>query len=85
MSWDSSIGSPVSSSGARATKSVDQKVALEETFRAVVGAEFGRPDLPIVANLDFGHTDPQWILPIGIRAELDIEARSLRLIEPWLR
>jgi muramoyltetrapeptide carboxypeptidase LdcA involved in peptidoglycan recycling len=39
---------------------------------------------PIVANLDFGHTDPQWVLPLGIRAELDIDARALRLIEPWL-
>ena len=29
--------------------------------RDVVAREFGRPDLPIVANLDFGHTDPQWV------------------------
>ena len=65
-------------------QSVDQKRALEATFRAIVGGEFGRPDLPIVANLDFGHTDPQWILPIGVRAELDVDARSLRLVEPWL-
>ena len=62
----------------------EQKAILEATFRAVVGGEFGRPDLPIVANLDFGHTDPQWVLPIGVRAELDLEARTLRLVEPWL-
>lgn len=66
-------------------QSVDQKAALEATFRGVVGGEFGRPDLPIVANLDFGHTEPQWVLPIGVRAELDVDARSLRLVEPWLR
>ena len=42
------------------------------------------PDLPIVANLDFGHTDPQWVLPIGARAELDVDAGRLRLVEPWL-
>jgi muramoyltetrapeptide carboxypeptidase LdcA involved in peptidoglycan recycling len=64
--------------------SLEQKAALEATFQAVVGGEFGRPDLPIVANLDFGHTDPQWVLPIGVRAELDVDARTLRLIEPWL-
>lgn len=64
--------------------SPEQKAALEATFRAVVGDEFGRPDLPIVANLDFGHTDPQWVLPLGVRAELDVDARSLRLIEAWL-
>jgi muramoyltetrapeptide carboxypeptidase LdcA involved in peptidoglycan recycling len=65
-------------------QSPGQKAALESTFRAVVGGEFGRPELPIVANLDFGHTDPQWVLPIGVRAELDVDARALRLIEPWL-
>jgi muramoyltetrapeptide carboxypeptidase LdcA involved in peptidoglycan recycling len=50
----------------------------------VVGDEFGRPELPIVANLDFGHTDPQWVLPLGVHAELDVDARSLRLVEAWL-
>jgi muramoyltetrapeptide carboxypeptidase LdcA involved in peptidoglycan recycling len=65
-------------------QSSEQKASLEATFRSVVGGEFGRPDLPIVANLDFGHTDPQWILPLGVRAELDIDARTLRLVEPWL-
>lgn len=65
-------------------QSPDQKLALESTFRSVVGREFGRPDLPIVANLDFGHTDPQWVLPIGVRAELDVDRRTLRLVEPWL-
>jgi muramoyltetrapeptide carboxypeptidase LdcA involved in peptidoglycan recycling len=62
----------------------EEKAALESTFRAVVGGEFGRPDLPIVANLDVGHTDPQWVLPLGVQAELDVGAQSLRLVEPWL-
>jgi muramoyltetrapeptide carboxypeptidase LdcA involved in peptidoglycan recycling len=61
-----------------------EKAELESAFRTVVGEEFGRPDLPIVANLDFGHTDPQWVLPIGVRAELDVAGPTLRLIEPWL-
>ena len=66
-------------------QSIDGKRAFEAAVRGVVADEFGRPDLPIVANLDFGHTDPQWVLPIGIRAELDVDARRLRLVEPWLR
>ena len=61
-----------------------EEAALEAAIRAVVGGEFGRADLPIVANLDFGHTDPQWVLPLGVRAEMDVDARSLRLVEPWL-
>jgi len=39
--------------------------------------------LPIVANLALGHTDAQWDLLIGIRAELDVDPKTLRLIEPW--
>ena len=52
-----------------------ERDAFEATIRGVVAGEFGRPDLPIVAGLPFGHTDPQWVLPLGVRAELDIEAR----------
>ena len=64
--------------------SAEEKSALEETIRMVIREEFGRPSLPIVANLPFGHTDPQWVLPQGVRAELDVDARTLRLVEPWL-
>lgn len=62
----------------------EEKVELGQVVVAVIAEEFGRPDLPIVADLDFGHTDPQWVLPIGVRAELDVDARTLRLVEPWL-
>ena len=64
--------------------SAAERDAFEGAVRAVVAGEFGRPDLPIAANLPFGHTDPQWVLPLGVRAELDLDARSLRLVEPWL-
>jgi muramoyltetrapeptide carboxypeptidase LdcA involved in peptidoglycan recycling len=64
--------------------SAEENAALEAAIRGVVAEEFGRPDLPIVANLPFGHTDPQWVLPLGVQAELDVHAQTLRLIEPWL-
>ena len=41
--------------------SAEEKEALYELLPRVVGYEFGRPDMPIIANLDFGHTDPQWV------------------------
>jgi muramoyltetrapeptide carboxypeptidase LdcA involved in peptidoglycan recycling len=59
-----------------------EKAELDETLVRVVAGEFGATALPIVSNLDFGHTDPQWILPLGVRAEVDADARSLRLLEP---
>lgn len=64
--------------------SVEERVALEGAIQAVVADEFGRPDLPIVAGLPFGHTDPQWVLAIGVHAELDVDGGTLRLVEPWL-
>ena len=33
--------------------------------------EAGREDLPVVANLDFGHTSPQLTLPLGAQVRLD--------------
>lgn len=64
--------------------SVEERLALEAAIQDVVAVEFGRPELPIAANLPFGHTDPQWVLPLGVKAELDVDARALRLVEPWL-
>ena len=62
----------------------EEKQVLESAIRDAVAGELGRPDLPILANLDIGHSDPQWVIPIGVRAEVDLEARTLTLLEPWL-
>ncbi len=64
--------------------SYQEKRDLETTVRSVIADELDRPDLPILANLAFGHTDPQWVLPIGATAELDLERRTLTLLEYWL-
>jgi muramoyltetrapeptide carboxypeptidase LdcA involved in peptidoglycan recycling len=47
---------------------------FEEYDRAilqVVHEEERLTDLPIVTNMDFGHTSPIFILPYGVRAEID--------------
>ncbi len=59
----------------------DQKRELDESLVSVVTEEFGRRDLLIVSNLDFGHTDPQLILPLGVEAEVDCVKRTFRLVE----
>jgi muramoyltetrapeptide carboxypeptidase LdcA involved in peptidoglycan recycling len=58
------------------------KARLDDLAVKVVAGEFGRTDLPIVSNLDFGHTDPQWVLPLGVLASVDPVRRSIRLLEP---
>ena len=62
----------------------EMKRQLDEMVLGVL-AEFGATDLTVVTNVDIGHTDPQWIVPIGGRVELDNEARSIRLIERVIR
>jgi muramoyltetrapeptide carboxypeptidase LdcA involved in peptidoglycan recycling len=69
------VGRPVS-------YSMEEKQELAGVIKSVVDVEFGRPDLPVVANLDFGHTYPQWILPLGIECEIDCDRKRIRLTEP---
>ena len=59
-----------------------EKAELDDMFVRVIAREFGASELPIVTNLDFGHTDPQWILPLGVCVEIDADARRIRLLEP---
>jgi muramoyltetrapeptide carboxypeptidase LdcA involved in peptidoglycan recycling len=60
----------------------EEKRRLDEAISSVVIDDFGAGRLPILTNADFGHTDPQWILPLGVMAELDPGARTFRLVEP---
>ena len=59
-----------------------QKRELEERILTVVRDEFHRPDLPVIANLPFGHTDPQWIRPLGLNVEVELDGARLRLLDP---
>jgi muramoyltetrapeptide carboxypeptidase LdcA involved in peptidoglycan recycling len=47
----------------------------------IVTKEFNCKTLPIITNMDFGHTDPQWILPLGIEAEIDCIQKTFKLRE----
>jgi muramoyltetrapeptide carboxypeptidase LdcA involved in peptidoglycan recycling len=58
-----------------------EKESLYEAVARVVSFEFDRPDLPILANLDFGHTDPQWILPLNVLAEIDPKKKRFSVLE----
>ncbi len=54
----------------------------KEVYRRVVGREAGRPDLPILYNVNVGHAEPIGVLPIGVRARLDADRKTLTLLEP---
>jgi len=48
----------------------------------VIGTECGRSDLPILYNLNYGHTSPICILPYDCLAEINCDAKTFRLLEP---
>lgn len=48
-----------------------------EQFIDCVNDFLGQMDIPILDNLDFGHTDPMFTIPIGGRAHIDTEAKIL--------
>lgn len=59
----------------------EEKTALDLGIQHIVAGEFGAAHLPIVTNLDFGHTDPQWIMPLGVPLQIDCERATLTLLE----
>ena len=45
-------------------------------------AEAGRGDMPVLAGLDFGHTQPMLTLPYGVQARIDCADATLTILEP---
>ena len=63
-----------------------EEYTLRDTLKlyAAIRAELagaGRADLPFVANLDFGHSSPMGLLPLGCQLLLDPIAESLEITE----
>ncbi|MCE7981134.1 MAG: LD-carboxypeptidase [Caldilinea sp. CFX5] len=56
-------------------------VAYEQALLQVIVEENGLTALPIIAGMDFGHTDPMFVLPLGVEAEVDCEQQRFTIIE----
>ena len=54
---------------------------LEEYTSTVIQKEFGKSKISIISNLDIGHTQPIWILPMGIKAKINSEEETIELTE----
>ncbi|GAB4442896.1 MAG: LD-carboxypeptidase [Anaerolineae bacterium] len=59
----------------------EQFAEYDDVISAVVAEEAGLPDLPIITRMDFGHTDPMFVLPYGVRAVIDADTRRFSIIE----
>lgn len=53
----------------------------DEVLQSVIREEEGLADLPIITHMDFGHTDPPFVLPYGVKAEINCEAQTFSILE----
>lgn len=50
-------------------------------YLKVIRDEVKRDDLPILYNMNFGHTAPMTLVPYGVEAEIDCDNNGLRILE----
>ncbi len=60
----------------------DKFESYKEVLRQVIGFEAGLPELPILYNVNVGHSYPIGLFPLGLRYELDCDRKRLTLLEP---
>lgn len=61
---------------------LEEKAELDEEIVRIVIGEFKCEHLNIVSNIEFGHTDPRHIMPLGIDLEMDPKNETIRFMEP---
>ncbi|MBI1281287.1 MAG: LD-carboxypeptidase [Anaerolineaceae bacterium] len=53
----------------------------DEAVLKIVVEEEGLVDLPIITNMDFGHTDPMLVLPYGLQTEVNCDTHQISIVE----
>jgi muramoyltetrapeptide carboxypeptidase LdcA involved in peptidoglycan recycling len=61
--------------------SPDRFKEYDDVLYQVVTEEQGLSELPIITHMDFGHTDPVFVLPYGVRAEINCDSQKFRILE----
>lgn len=52
----------------------------KDVYRKVL-KEYGREDMPVMYNVNFGHSSPIGIIPYGIECKLDVDNKKIILLE----
>ena len=60
---------------------VEQFKEYDKAILQVVNQEEGLTDLPIITQMDFGHTSPIFVLPYGVLAEIDVDSKRFSILE----
>ena len=53
----------------------------DDALCKTVREEYGLNNMPIVTNMDFGHTDPMFVLPIGTKVRIDSAKQEIAIDE----
>jgi len=56
-----------------------------DNLRDLVLEVLGDRDIPVIGNVELGHTGPNLPMPLGVRASLDADGLTLTLLEPAVR
>ena len=60
---------------------VEDHPRYDDAVISVVRGDCELDRIPIATGLDFGHTDPMWTLPQGVRVRVDPAARTIAFLE----
>ena len=53
----------------------------DDALCKTVREEYGLNDMPIVTNMDFGHTDPMFVIPIGMKVRINSTKQEIAIDE----
>ena len=53
----------------------------DDALCKTVREEYGLNDMPIVTNMDFGHTDPMFVIPIGTKVRINSTKQEIAIDE----
>lgn len=59
-------------------------IEYEKAIIQVIRKEAGLTDLPIITEMDFGHTCPTFTIPYGVKAEINPTSKTFSIIESAL-
>ncbi len=58
-----------------------KQINYDESLMKIVNWEFWLNNLPIVTNMDFGHTDPIFVLPLWCKSQIDCDNQKFIITE----
>lgn len=53
----------------------------KEVYKNVIGGEANRPELPILYNVNIGHTAPMCIFPLGQKIKVDLNKKEIIFLD----